>query len=396
MSIYQNFDGSWIDSFKQITSKTIDNNIEYFNSLMEIVYWAKSYRESIFCYRRKITEPPICELPGCNIPTEFKNKRYKQFCSIKHSRMGETFIRSHYNKETRDKIKNTNLERYGSVAPSGNKEISRKIDQTNMKRYGSRSPAENDKVKQKIAKTNLERYGHISPLLNEEIDQKRTATLIERYNVENHYEIPGMYDRVLNTMIERYGDHNLIADCFQNNIRDTFKSKYGVEYTLQSKELRNKGLCTLSKRYNIDYTVYNVMDIPEIANKALNNSFHMKDYATIDSKQIRIMGYEGYAYDYLYNVGFRNIKYKRCDVGSIRYFNTTLNRETVYYPDIRISNTFVEVKSNWTLSTSYMKYIDVYDNTSMKLIIIVWDKSPENNKPTIINSKKQLLQYIAS
>lgn len=66
--------------------------------------------------------------------------------------------------ETKNKIKRTNLERYGFENPSSSPIIRKKVKETNLKRYGGIAPTASDEVKEKVAATCMERYGVSSAL----------------------------------------------------------------------------------------------------------------------------------------------------------------------------------------------------------------------------------------
>ena len=59
----------------------------------------------------------------------------------------------------RNKIKKTNIQRYGSEYPTQNKFIQEKIKQTNLMRYGVECPAQCEQFKLKTEKTNIDKYG---------------------------------------------------------------------------------------------------------------------------------------------------------------------------------------------------------------------------------------------
>lgn len=81
----------------------------------------------------------------------------------------------------RQKTIDTNLERYGGVAPLCSSNIKLKTKQTNLKRYGCENPQQNSEVKLKTKQTNLERYGNECHLNSMEYSEKRKASCLERY-----------------------------------------------------------------------------------------------------------------------------------------------------------------------------------------------------------------------
>lgn len=99
------------------------------------------------------TEFPVC--PTCGktygVGKDVKfAKGYDMHCSVKCSENDKTVM---------DKIRKTNLERYGVDCPLKSEEIKEKIRETNLERYGVDYVLKNEEVKKKIRETNLERYG---------------------------------------------------------------------------------------------------------------------------------------------------------------------------------------------------------------------------------------------
>lgn len=85
----------------------------------------------------------------------------------------------------REKIKKTNLDRYGVENPFGNKEIIAKKEikrqNTCMEKYGTKTALSNKDVQEKIKKTNMEKYGFSRAICLEEYKQKMYSTNIEKY-----------------------------------------------------------------------------------------------------------------------------------------------------------------------------------------------------------------------
>lgn len=112
--------------------------------------------------------------------------------------------------EIKDRVANTNIERYGSKAPSGNKEIQEKIAKTNLERYGVIAPAQNKEILEKIMTTNTKRYGGRSSLCSQAVREKASNTLRENGHLgsissskqQNH--IHSLYGGVLNFPIAGY------------------------------------------------------------------------------------------------------------------------------------------------------------------------------------------------
>jgi len=126
-------------------------------------------------------------------------------------------------KEVQDKMKQTNLERYGATTALNTKEnienrvekmfgseeavkeIVAKRRQTNRKKYGSDHPMQNDDVKAKQQAVLIEKYGTHIPLQNKEVKAKMQNTVQERYGVTNVAMLPEVRSKMAKTMYENYG-----------------------------------------------------------------------------------------------------------------------------------------------------------------------------------------------
>lgn len=126
-------------------------------------------------------------------------------------------------KEVQEKMKQTNLERYGATTALNSKEnIAARVEQmfgteeavreivakrrkTNRKKYGSDHPMQNDDIKAKQQAVLTEKYGTHVPLQNEEIKAKMQKTVQDRYGVTNVAMLPEVRAKMAKTMYENYG-----------------------------------------------------------------------------------------------------------------------------------------------------------------------------------------------
>lgn len=92
-----------------------------------------------------------------------KNK--EQLNNRKRIKAKNTFLKKYnvqnpmYLKETQDKIKKTNLERYGCENPINNNIVKKKAVKTLYKKYKVLNAFSSKEIRDKIKKTNLEKYG---------------------------------------------------------------------------------------------------------------------------------------------------------------------------------------------------------------------------------------------
>lgn len=115
----------------------------------------------------------------------------------------------------KEKIKKTNLERYGVEHACQNKEIAARIStskltpesqektiKTNIERYGVSNPFQAEEIKTKIRETCLEKYGTESAMQSLEIQEKTKKTLIEKYGVDNLRKNPEFLEKAKKTFAE--------------------------------------------------------------------------------------------------------------------------------------------------------------------------------------------------
>ena len=138
-------------------------------------------------------------------------------CGIKIKRTlinkyGGVGLQSSYIK---NKVQNTNIDKYGVPIPFQNKEIYKKIRKTQVEKYGGIGLA-SESTKEKINNSILEKYGVINPSQSEEIKEKKKIT------------------------------------CFKNN---------GVFHPLQNKDIAKKAISKARK------TIYNNGNIPVSKNE---------------------------------------------------------------------------------------------------------------------------------
>jgi hypothetical protein len=170
-----------------------------------------------------------------------------------------------------NKIKKTNLAKYGVENPSQSKKVKEKSKQTNLKRYGVDSPSQSKDVKEKIKKTNLERYGVENPQQNKEIQEKTKKTNIERYGFENPSKNNYVIEKIKQTNNKQCG-FNSIKQVHMTKILPLIKDKEWLfeQYIVLGKTAQQIGQeldisdCTIGKylkqheieiRYTVGYSM---------------------------------------------------------------------------------------------------------------------------------------------
>lgn len=97
-------------------------------------------------------------------------------------------------KKRAEKQRQTCIERYGVEHQMHINEVKDKVKTTNVERYGVEVPLQSPEILSKVQATNLERYGDICPLNNPEVRAKALKSLFEHYGVEYYNQLPEMKD----------------------------------------------------------------------------------------------------------------------------------------------------------------------------------------------------------
>ena len=83
--------------------------------------------------------------------------------------------------------------------------VREKIRQTNLEKYGEECVLNIPEVQEKRRKTCLEKYGYECSLKNEEVRQKSRETCREKYGYNYSCQNPEVREKIRNTTIEKYG-----------------------------------------------------------------------------------------------------------------------------------------------------------------------------------------------
>jgi hypothetical protein len=105
--------------------------------------------------------------------------------------------------ERQEKIKKTNIERYGVEHAAQRSDVVSKIKQTNNERYGTECAMNAPSIRDSIKKNNIERYGVENPAQTEYVKEKIKKTKLCKYGDENYNNRA----KASATMDSLYGDH---------------------------------------------------------------------------------------------------------------------------------------------------------------------------------------------
>lgn len=185
------------------------------------------------------------------------------------------------------------------------------------------------------------------------------------------------------TFKEKYGvEHALQNPSILQKMFATNELKHGVPIVSQKKEIYEKSQATKLEKYgytsqwqdpiryqqhvdrvaiNLGYTAgqfSNVMQIPEIFQKAQENQYTNKEYTLPSGKTVIIQGYESVVLDLLLKVYNENLlTFKTAYQYDIEGKTDELY---MYFPDFEIFNVVIEVKSQYTLITDLNKNLSKF------------------------------------
>ena len=182
----------------------------------------------------------------CGKPTKFEDatKGYRDFCCVKCARN---------NVRTKERLKNTLLEKYGTETTFDNVEIREKAKNTFIKKYGVDNPLKIKAVQEKMKETNLERYGVEYTFQSEEVKEKIKQTNLEKYGVEYSFQADEVKEKIKETLLGHYGvEYPGQSEEIKEKIKQTNLERYGVENPLQSEEIKEKTKQTNLEKYGVE------------------------------------------------------------------------------------------------------------------------------------------------
>lgn len=271
-------------------------------------------------------------------------------CNSMVSRRADTFLKFpficknciskeiHNSPEVRKKTEETCLAKYGVKHNWASKELREKGQyKTCLEKYGNR----NYNNQEKLHETNIKKYGEN---YREVFHKKSIQTCLEKYNKPWSNNLEKMY----NTNIERYGDK-----CSLNNkeISDkrtkTWLENYGVNHPWKAPVVREKQFNTCIEKYNSISPQFKY----NYDNKWFDSSWEVAFYIYLKDHNIRFE-YHTEKFEYYWN-----------------------NEKHYYFPDFKVFNTYVEIKSKFlyekmlTKNTKDAAKYDCIKKHNIKIII---------------------------
>lgn len=144
-------------------------------------------RERIYYVKNNTTTPPKCQVCPNYVKWEASTRTFRKFCSMEHYCRG--------NLDSRNKYKETMLERYGATHPSKSKELYEVRNKVMKEKYGVKHAMRSEKIKEKYRNAMIDRWGVLYPFQSEEIRARMRATMVARYGVEYAMQNPESFQK---------------------------------------------------------------------------------------------------------------------------------------------------------------------------------------------------------
>lgn len=236
---------------------------EFYNWLEPQYPFAKSFQEKIYCYLHNIDKRPVCPTCGGELKFSSVRKGYIQYCSKKCS--AQSLV-------TKEKIKNTNLKRYGVTNNLHIPEVEQKIKAHLIEKFGVDNSFKSKECMHKARKTCLEKYGVEWYAQTEASKERFKNTCLEKFGTEHPQQSNAIKEKTKNTFIEKYGYDALgsIPE-IRKKITNTCQEKYGVDSYMQTQEFREKSKNTCRKKYGVDFVSQSAEIQAKISESKLRN-----------------------------------------------------------------------------------------------------------------------------
>jgi hypothetical protein len=250
-----------VDNFKQYVMETLkkskgnayrilstnDSLVEFLDNKYPTIL---DFKTKIRLYVHDLDDHPRCSYSGCNNLVSFV-KTFNMFCSRKCDSLHKQ--ETNFYEYRNEKIRQTNLERYGVESYSQTEEYLSKVKQTNLERYGVENYSQTNEFSSKVRHTNLERYGVENPMMLDEFKEKMAIGVFKKHGVESYSQTEEYLSKVKKTNLGRYGvDHPMKLPEIRDKQIRTNQERYGVENYSQTEEYLSKVKQTNLERYGVE------------------------------------------------------------------------------------------------------------------------------------------------
>lgn len=138
-------DSKYTNSLGRILSKGIPRSlVSDIHSLTHFLSENASLGERLFCLRNGIEKQPVC---SCGAPVRFNDKQYRRYCSKVCA-----------SKRTRDKARETSIERFGVSNAMQNADVRARAANTCLERYGAENYSQSNVHAERVSQKRKQRY----------------------------------------------------------------------------------------------------------------------------------------------------------------------------------------------------------------------------------------------
>lgn len=182
----------------------------------------------------------------------------------------------------------TMISRYGGWYTATD-EYKNRVKKTNLEKYGYEYVAQVPEFKDKIIQTNLERYGVEYTSQVPEIKTKIEATCFRKYGVKAPSQNQEIRDKQMNTCIERYGEPfpNQAKLTEQNNVKDFIESVSGKPFHSDRTILERKEIDLYNAELRLGIEYCGLYWHSEYRGK--DNTYHYNKYKMCREKGVNLV-----------------------------------------------------------------------------------------------------------
>ena len=265
------------------------------------------------CYYKKENRLDQIFCKVCGKLAKYDNGQFKETCGSKECRYVITAT-SRKNRtdeqkaESREKLKNTNLERYGSVTNLQTEEMKQKRNE----KFGGNSPFCSEEIRKQRDDNNARKHrGLRNSFQWQSTKDKIVQYNREHYNVDYYTQTDEQKEKVKKTSLERYGKESFLAteegitankkyhqehkDEINEKAKQSNLQNLGCEWPMQNQEVQQKSIETSMKNWGVPYNVMRkeIMD-KSGARSGVNKAWQQLLGLSDDDCEFYL---EGYRYD---------------------------------------------------------------------------------------------------
>lgn len=198
---------------------------------------------------------PKCQNEDCSKSVKWYNGSYRKYCSVECSCKAELAIQ----KRNEAYEKKYGVKTFGKIIH--NHDIRNKVKSTNLEKYGAEWSVESEHSKIKRRDTCVSKYGvdHFSK--TQEFKDKNRKTLNTKYGVNHNMQISEVAEARNKSWEDKYGGHPFSNPEIREKIISTNILRYGAPNVMQNENIKSKVFDTANKKFNRNNpSQYNISD----------------------------------------------------------------------------------------------------------------------------------------